>query len=339
MANPWEQDRIVNDTPSSSAKPWETDKILEGNTPTAKPVDDDPLRYKEVDKDPYRVKEAWTALKTAGKGVPILGNYITEDDSMKQYKEDNPWTAKGLEVAGGMTSMIPAVKGVQIASKAAPILKHLAAQMGIYGGIGAGLGAADTATNPDAQEGDMKSNAITGGITGMFGPLAGKLLSPRALPTAKPTARAPDPHTKVRGSDPLLGDPAHRMGPLGKATDEFIDKVVAGASAKAREKVINAEMPAWVKSLDRASEYSKKIAPGTRMLASSLLAGGGLFGGAGVIPAAAIGSLPYTVPAAIKGVRRASMASWANKPIKGTNLTTKDIINAMALQQAGNTGE
>lgn len=315
-------------------------------SPTSKYTEVDPKTFaseKEVDNDPYRLGEAKTLIKIFGKGIPTVGNYINTDDAMRKFADENPMSAKGLEIAGGLTSFIPVVRGAQMATKAvstvAPFVKNVLPQMGLYGSIGAGVSAADTATNPDAQEGDVASNAKTGFATGMFGPLAGKMLSPRALPPGRPTARAPDPHTKVRGSDPYLGDPAHRMGSLGRETDSAIDKIVAGASAKAKEKVINAEMPAWVKSLDKASAYSKKIAPGTRMLASSLLTGGGLFGGAGVIPAAAIGSLPYTVPAAIKGLRRAGMATWANKPIKGTNLTTKDIVNAMALQQASNQGE
>lgn len=291
---------------------------------------------KEVDKDPYRVKEAWTALKTAGKGVPVLGNYIDTDEAMRKFAEDNPWTAKGLEVAGGMTSFIPVVKGVQMLSKGIPLAQKLATQMGIYGTIGAGTSAADTATNPDAQEGDLETNTKIGGLIGMFGPLAGKMLSPRNLPKGKPTARAPDPGAKVRGSDPYL-DPAHRMGPLGKVADDALDKAVASSSKAARERVINAEMPGWVKNLDKFSKYNRDINPGMRMLTSGLLTGGGLFGGVGAIPAMAIGSLPYTAPAAIKGLRKASMATWANKPIANTNLTTKDIVNAMALQQASET--
>lgn len=312
-------------------------------TSTSKYEDVDPKSFasekKEVDDDPYRVNEAWTALKTAGKGVPVLGNYIETDEAMRKFAEDNPWTSKGLEVAGGMTSFIPVVKGVQVASKALPILQKLASQIGIYGGLGAGSAALDTVTNPDAQEGDLETNTKMGGLLGMFGPVAGKLLSPRNVPKPKPTARAPDPGAKVRSSDPYLGDPAHRMGPLGKIADEAIDKAVASSSAAARERVINAEMPGWVKNLDKFSKYNKDINPGIRMLTSGILTGGGLFGGAGIIPAAAIGSLPYTVPAAIKGLRRASMASWASKPIAKTNFTTKDIINAMALQEAANTGE
>ncbi len=329
MSKPWENDKIVEGDAPATGKPWERDKIFDGDVKQAAPVDD----------DPYRVKEAWTALKTAGKGVPVLGNYINTDDAMRKFAEDNPWTSKGLEVAGGLTSFIPVVKGVQLASKAIPLAQRLLPQMGIYGAIGAGSSAADTATNPDAQEGDVAANAKTGGLLGMMGPLAGHMLSPRSLPKTRPSARAPEPGSKVRGSDPFMGDPAHRMGPLGKIADDALDRAFASASKAAKDKAINAEMPGWVKSIEKLSEYNKRISPGTRMLTSGLLTGGGLFGGVGALPAMAIGSLPYTAPAAIKGLRRAGMATWANKPIKGTNLTTKDIVNAMALQEAGNTGE
>ncbi len=310
MSKPWENDKILESDTPATGKPWETDKIFDGSVKQATPA---------VDDDPYRVKEAWTALKTAGKGVPVLGNYINTDDAMRKFAEDNPWTSKGLEVAGGLTSFIPVVKGVQLASKGIPIAQRLLSQMGIYGGIGAGVSAADTATNPDAEEGDVASNAKTGALMGMFGPVAGKLLSPKALP-------APKPKAGTSRSDPYL-DPAHRLGPLGRETDTALDKIVKSAGRRASKKVEDAPLPWWA---DRSN---------ARMLTSGMLTGGSLFGGVGILPAAAIGSLPYTLPAAVKLGRKASQATWANKPIKGTNLTTKDIVNAMALQEAGNTGE
>lgn len=306
MAKPWEEDKLIEDVPATD-KPWETDKIFEGDTKQAAPVDN----------DPYRVKEAWTALKTAGKGIPVLGNYIDTDEAMRKFAEDSPWTAKGLQMAGGVASFLPAVKGVQLATKALPLVQKLLPQMGIYGTIGGATGAADTATNPDAQEGDLAANTKTSALWGMFGPLAGKLLSPKALP-------APTP--KMRPTSPYM-DPAHRMGPLGKETDAILDRIVKSAGDKAKAKVTDAPMPPW-------AQYDK-----TKMLTSGMLTGGSLFGGIGIPAAAAIGSLPYTIPAAVKLARKGSQASWANKPIKGTNLTTKDIVNAMALSQAGNTSE
>jgi hypothetical protein len=117
------------------------------------------------------------------------------------------------------------------------------------------------------------------------------------------------------------------MGPLGRETDDLLSRVTREAGEKARAKAAadaaNRPMPFWAHPEN------------TRMLTSGILTGGSLFGGMGILPAAAIGSLPYAIPAAVKGARAAPHMRWAGKKLGSTNLTTQDILKALALHQAG----
>lgn len=263
--------------------------------------------------DPYRLKEAKTLAKIAGKGVPILGNFIDNDEAMQRYSEENPKTAKGLQIAGGVGSML--IPGMAIGR-----LGSLGYQVVAGAGLGGMLGVGNNYTNPDPNKPSMSSEAGWGALFGGLGPVGSKLLSPKQpLPPMSEGIKLDSiklpPGRVVQGFPDL-----NRFSAEGKKQLASLEKNFHKQKASAE---IEKNMPHWLNNDANIRRLS-----GAALGASGMMS----FGPMGL----AAGAIPY-IPAATRGAYRTAMkmpnASWANKGIKGSDITTNDIIRALALQK------
>lgn len=268
---------------------------------------------KEVDNDPYRLGEAWTALKTAGKGVPIAGNFISEDEAMRKFAEDNPKTATGLKIAGGVGSML--VPGMAIGR-----LAGVGTQMMAGAGLGGLLGIGNNATNPDPNKPDWKEEGGWGALFGGLGPLGAKLLSPGApaakMPDANPFKSINLPKGRVVQGAPSLGRPSEEV-----VND--LSSLARSAGNKARDEAANKSVPHWLNN-----------DANIRRLSSAALGASGMMtmGPYGIMA----GIIPYTPSMARAGFKAAAKypnSNWASRGIAGTDISTKDIVRALALQK------
>lgn len=295
-----------------------SDIDIGGDTPKSKYSDIDINKFasdKEVDNDPYRVKEAWTALKTAGKGIPIAGNFINEDEDMKRYAEDNPKTAAGLKIAGGVGSML--IPGMAIGR-----LAGVGTQMLAGAGLGGMLGIGNNATNSDPNKPSMAEEGGWGALFGGLGPLGAKILSPGA------------PATKIPSTDPLKsmkipkGRVVQGMPSLDHTSEEVtkrLSELARSAGNKAREEAANKAVPHWLNNDANIKRLSAAALGSSGMMSMGPI---GL----------AAGILPYTPAMARAGFKAAAKYPNSNWASKGT-ISTKDIVRALALQKDNSESE
>lgn len=286
--------------------------------PTGKTPPDPGFWQGEIDELKKSGKNAVAAVGHMAKGVPILGNFVPDNQWMKDYEDDRPAVAKGLQFAGGVASTLPLGMGLGL-------IPGAVRQTAAGAGLGALLSAGDSATNSNRKWSDLPEDIAWGGITGATGPLLGKLLSPKAVPGQT----LMKPNVPPSGVPPMGSKYIFSRDRTTTQGAEALRRAQEAAAASAKARAQNAPMPNFLNN-----------DANIRRLSAAALGSMGMYsmGPAGLLA----GAIPYTPAMArsvVRGARGWPHATWAGRNIPGTPVSTKDLVRALMLNNAPTKGE
>lgn len=126
-----------------------------------------------------------TAARIAGRGIPVVGNFINETDDTREMRRMEPTASTIAEVGTGIAATYPMMA-------AGPVGSTLLRQLGIAGAKGAGLNLADAETSANAPK-DLSERTIRGAM-GMLGGVGGTALNRVISPAGiVPRSNLPQP--------------------------------------------------------------------------------------------------------------------------------------------------
>lgn len=256
-----------------------------------------------------RTSEMGAILQNMGQGVPIARNYLPFNEDAQIYKEENPKSATGLNVAGGVLSTLPA--GVAMSG-----LK-LVPQVVAGSGIGGMLGFGDSATDSNKSWGDVWDDTKSGAKWGALGPLLGKMLSPGKPAAAMPTEQL----SKVIPKGRVIQGMGSKNQPSGEVVDQLAD-IAKSAGKSSRDKLAESSLPSWFNDAN------------VKRMSSAALGAGGMMGmGPFGITAALLPYLPDAAKAGVKAAKKYPNSNWASKG----DVSPKDLVRALTLYKASHT--
>lgn len=318
-------------TPEEGEKLW--DKYIEKPVTVPRAPSKEPIPYwmqKWLGPEERRMYPS-TIAKMMGKGVPVLRNYVPQDDRMTAMEEDRPITAGATKVIGGAAATLPLVAATGGLTGPA-LLPAMAGQVT----LGAGLNAADTLAEKGGETTgeDLAWAGAKGAGFGATGPLASKILSPGTVVTPPkfrpPTKPNPEPPTyesikaNMRGgneSQQLNDLIAKRRAIMAQTAKDQAQTAKEAARAATRQKVASA--------LDTVTDKDSLFRMGAR-------------GVMGAMPFAYFGAHPaVTTLAALGGAAAPHIPKVASAYAHNTKFQEPSVtalINALMQQQnAGNT--
>jgi hypothetical protein len=170
--------------------------------------------------------------KTMIQGVPILKQFMGEDERLSNFKKYHPIASEVGKVLGGTAAAIP-TSNIAAAKTGLSFLPYLLGQMGSFGTVNAVDKAAeigsDIITDPMESGKDIGKAFGIGAAEGSIGPILGKVISPSALPLRTQQTRnakgqfGPNAHMK---DYPAAAQAAQRIRP---SINELLSRGVSGA--------------------------------------------------------------------------------------------------------------
>lgn len=170
--------------------------------------------------------------KTMIQGVPVLKQFMQEDERLSKFKEDHPIASEVGKVLGGTAATIPA-SHIAAARTGLSFLPYLLGQMGSFGTVNAADKAAekgsDIIADPMESGKDIGKAFGIGAAEGSVGPILGKIISPSALPLRTQQTRnargqfGPNAHME---DYPAAAQAAQRMQP---GVNDLLSRGLSGA--------------------------------------------------------------------------------------------------------------
>lgn len=287
--------------------------------------------------DPRESPNPLTMTKEIGKGIPIAGHYIPQDEDMTAMEQNHPITTGIARGTGAIGSTAPLSAGMGMLT-GAKLIPAMMGQASLGGGLAAGDVAAEKGGNVTADE--LKDKATTGAMWGAAGPLVSKMLSPGTIiasrpppaPTKPPPFERPtvasirarsrmetgvDQNVKMQ-LDSLLEN-RRRMQ---QAADSAQQQAAQNAARQATEARLHGALNPRTQAPSAHSDNARDIL--IRMAGAGVLPAMTHMHPAITATAAALGALAPHIPAA-------GAKYWHNVGMNQPG--TKDIINALMISQ------
>lgn len=140
--------------------------------------------------DPRDAPNPLTMIKQIGKGVPIAGHYIPQDEDMTNMEKNYPIATTLARGSGAVGSTVPLSAGMG-ALTGMKLIPAIVGQSALGGGLAAGDLVAQKGGDVTLDE--LKDKATTGVLWGGSGPLFSKMLSPGTIISYKPVIQPTKP--------------------------------------------------------------------------------------------------------------------------------------------------